>query len=349
MRYNQLGNTGLFVSEICLGTMTFGAAGEGNIWGSIADVDQKAADQIVERSLAAGVNFIDTADVYSFGESEKLLGQALKNLGVPRKDVVIATKVYGVMGDKPNDRGASRGHIMDSVEASLKRLQADHIDLYQIHATDTATPIDETLRALDDLVSRGLVRYVGVSNWQAWRIAKALGISERRGFARFETVQAYYSIAGRDLERDIVPMMQEEKLGLMVWSPLAGGLLSGKYGPGTPGNGEGRRASFDFPPVDKDRAWACVAVMREIAEKHGTSVATVALAYILAKPFVTTVIIGAKRVEQLDQNLAAVNLKLDAGDLKKLDDVSELAPEYPGWMLARQGAGRRPEPFEPRA
>ena len=349
MRYNQLGNTGLFVSEICLGTMTFGAAGEGNIWGSIADVDQKAADQIVERSLAAGVNFIDTADVYSFGESEKLLGQALKNLGVPRKDVVIATKVYGVMGDKPNDRGASRGHIMDSVEASLKRLQTDHIDLYQIHATDTATPIDETLRALDDLVSRGLVRYVGVSNWQAWRIAKALGISERRGFARFETVQAYYSIAGRDLERDIVPMMQEEKLGLMVWSPLAGGLLSGKYGPGAPGNGEGRRASFDFPPVDKDRAWACVAVMREIAEKHGTSVATVALAYIHAKPFVTTVIIGAKRVEQLDQNLAAVNLKLDAGDLKKLDDVSELAPEYPGWMLARQGAGRRPEPFEPRA
>ncbi|EJL51593.1 putative oxidoreductase, aryl-alcohol dehydrogenase like protein [Rhizobium sp. CF122] len=349
MRYNQLGNTGLFVSEICLGTMTFGAAGEGNIWGSIADVDQKAADQIVERSLAAGVNFIDTADVYSFGESEKLLGQALKNLGVPRKDVVIATKVYGVMGDKPNDRGASRGHIMDSVEASLKRLQTDHIDLYQIHATDTATPIDETLRALDDLVSRGLVRYVGVSNWQAWRIAKALGISERRGFARFETVQAYYSIAGRDLEREIVPMMQEEKLGLMVWSPLAGGLLSGKYGPGAPGNGEGRRASFDFPPVDKDRAWACVAVMREIAEKHGTSVATVALAYILAKPFVTTVIIGAKRVEQLDQNLAAVNLKLDAGDLKKLDDVSELAPEYPGWMLARQGAGRRPEPFEPRA
>ncbi|KRB50397.1 aldo/keto reductase [Rhizobium sp. Root708] len=348
MRYNQLGNTGLFVSEICLGTMTFGAPNDG-MWGAIADVDQKAADRIVERSLAAGVNFIDTADVYSFGESEKLLGQALKNLDVPRKDVVIATKVYGVMGDKPNDRGASRGHIMDSVEASLERLQTDHIDLYQIHATDTVTPIDETLRALDDLVSRGLVRYVGVSNWQAWRIAKALGISERRGFARFETVQAYYSIAGRDLERDIVPLMQEEKLGLMVWSPLAGGLLSGKYGPGAPGNGEGRRASFDFPPVDKDRAWACVAVMREIAKKHDSNVATVALAYILAKPFVTTVIIGAKRVEQLDQNLAAVGLKLDGDDLEKLDAVSVLAPEYPGWMLARQGAGRRPQPFEPKA
>ncbi|AJD40234.1 aldo/keto reductase [Rhizobium sp. SEMIA 4085] len=349
MRYNQLGNTGLFVSEICLGTMTFGEAVSGTIWGSIADVDQKAADQIVERSLAAGVNFIDTADVYSSGESERLLGQALKNLDVPRKDVVIATKVYGVMGDKPNDRGASRGHIMDSVEASLKRLQTDHIDLYQIHATDPVTPIDETLRAFDDLISRGLVRYVGVSNWQAWRIAKALGISERRGFARFETVQAYYSIAGRDLEREIVPLMNEEKIGLMVWSPLAGGLLSGKFGPGAPGNGEGRRANFDFPPVDKDKAWACVAVMREIAEKHGSNVAAVALAYVLAKPFVTSVIIGAKRIDQLDQNLAAVKLKLDAGDMQKLDEVSALAPEYPGWMLARQGVARRPEPFEPNA
>lgn len=349
MRYNQLGNTGLFVSEICLGTMTFGEAKEGTPWGAIADVDQKAADEIVQRSLEAGVNFIDTADVYSFGESERLLGQALKNLNVPRKDVVIATKVYGVMGDKPNDRGASRGHIMDSVEASLKRLQTDHIDLYQIHATDPVTPIDETLRALDDLVARGMVRYVGVSNWQAWRIAKALGIAERKDYARFETVQAYYSIAGRDLERDIVPLLQEEKLGLMVWSPLAGGLLSGKYGPGAPGNGEGRRANFDFPPVDKDRAWACVAVMRDIAAKHGVSVATVALAYILAKPFVTTVIIGAKRVEQLDQNLAAVKLKLDADEIKRLDEVSALAPEYPGWMLSRQAAGRRPVDFEPKA
>ncbi|NRP84613.1 General stress protein 69 [Ensifer adhaerens] len=349
MRYNQLGNTGLFVSELCLGTMTFGEANPNSTWGSIADVDQALADKIVESSLAAGINFIDTADVYSLGNSEKLLGQALKNLGVPRKDIVIATKVCGVMGDKPNDRGASRGHIMDSVQASLDRLQTDHIDLYQIHATDTVTPIEETLRAMDDLVSRGLVRYVGVSNWQAWRIAKALGLSERRGFARFETVQAYYSIAGRDLEREIVPLMAEEKLGLMVWSPLAGGLLSGKYGPGAPGNGEGRRASFDFPPVDKDRAWACVAAMREVADKHGASVATVALAWILAKPFVTSIIIGAKRLDQLDQNLAAVKLKLDADDIAKLDQVSALAPEYPGWMLVRQGALRVPQPFEPKA
>jgi aryl-alcohol dehydrogenase-like predicted oxidoreductase len=348
MRYNQLGNTGMFVSELCLGTMTFGDAGTG-IWGAIADVDQDAADRIVERSLAAGVNFIDTADVYSSGNSETILGQALHNLEVPRKDVVIATKFYGVMGDKPNDRGASRGHIMDSVEASLERLQVDHIDLYQIHATDQITPIDETLRALDDLVSSDMVRYIGVSNWQAWRIEKALGISERRGFARFETVQAYYSIAGRDLEREIVPMMAEEKLGLMVWSPLAGGLLSGKYGPGAPGNGEGRRANFDFPPVNKDRAWACVAAMREVAGKHHVSVAEVALAWVLAKPFVTTIIIGAKRIEQLDQNLAAVNLKLDADDMAKLDEVSVLEAEYPSWMVPRQNANRRPEAFEPKA
>ncbi|MET0749300.1 MAG: aldo/keto reductase [Rhizobium sp.] len=349
MRYNQLGNTGMFVSELCLGTMTFGEAGTGGTWGAIADVDQDAADQIVEKSIAAGVNFIDTADVYSFGVSETILGQALQNLEVPRKDVVIATKVFGVMGEKPNDRGASRGHIMDSVEASLERLQVDHIDLYQIHATDTITPIDETLRAFDDLVSGGLVRYIGVSNWQAWRIEKALGISERRGFARFETVQAYYSIAGRDIEREIVPMMAEEKMGLMVWSPLAGGLLSGKYGPGAAGNGEGRRASFDFPPVDTDRAWACVAAMRDVAAKHDASVAEVALAWILEKPFVTSVIIGAKRVEQLDQNLNAVKLRLDAEDMAKLDEVSALDAEYPGWMLPRQNAARRPQPFDPKA
>lgn len=348
MRYNQLGKTGLFVSEICLGTMTFGPANEG-MWGSIADVDQDAADRIVRRSLDAGVNFIDTADVYSNGISEELLGQSLINLGIDRKDVVIATKVYGQMGDGPNDRGASRGHIMDSVEASLDRLQMDHIDLYQIHATDPVTPIDETLRALDDLVTGGLVRYIGISNWQAWRIAKALGISERKGFAQFDSLQAYYSIAGRDLEREIVPLLTEEKMGLMVWSPLAGGLLSGKYGPGAPGNREGRRAAFDFPPVNTDRAWDCVAAMREVAAKHGASVAEVALAFILAKPFVTSVIVGAKRVEQLEENLKAVDLKLDAEDLDKLNAVSALPAEYPGWMLERQGAARRPKSFVPKA
>ena len=354
MRYNQLGRTGLFVSELCLGTMTFGASGGAGAWGMIADVDQGAADALVGRALAAGVNFIDTADVYSFGDSERLLGQALRNIGVRRHEVVIATKAFGQMSDKPNDRGASRGHLMDSVKASLERLQTDHIDLYQIHGTDTVTPIDETLRALDDLVSSGMVRYIGVSNWQAWRMAKALGISEKRGFARFETVQAYYSIAGRDIEREIVPFMQEEQLGLMVWSPMAGGLLSGKYDPDATAdtaasNSKGRRDAFDFPPVNKDRAWDCVAVMREIAAKHQVSVAEVALAWVLAKPFVTSVIIGAKRLDQLEQNLAAVNLRLDAQDMQALDKVSALASEYPGWMLERQNMGRRPAPFTPKA
>jgi aryl-alcohol dehydrogenase-like predicted oxidoreductase len=348
MRYNQLGNTGLFVSELCLGTMTFGPAGENGLWGSIASLGQDGVDEIVGRAVAAGVNFFDTADVYSFGASEELLGQSIRNLGLKRDDLIIATKVHGPMGSGPNQRGSSRGHIMDSVEGSLRRLQTDHIDLYQLHGTDTVTPIDETLRALDDLVTSGKARYVGVSNWQAWRVAKALGISERRGFARFETIQSYYSIAGRDLEREIVPLIREEKLGLMVWSPMAGGLLSGKYGPGAPGNGEGRRANFDFPPVNEDRAWAAVAEMRRIAAKHNVGVATVALGYVLAKPFVMSVIIGASRMDQLEQNLASVALRLDDDDMARLDEVSALPSEYPGWMLERQGGSRRPEPFKPK-
>ncbi|PZO78303.1 MAG: aldo/keto reductase [Mesorhizobium amorphae] len=346
MKYNQLGRTGLFVSEICLGTMTFGDGGQNGLWGQIAGVDQAGADGIVQRAVEAGVNFFDTADVYSFGASETMLGQALRNADLDRADIVIATKAFGNMGDKPNQRGASRGHLMDSVEKSLERLGTTHIDLYQIHGTDTVTPIDETLRALDDLVRQGLVRYVGVSNWQAWRIAKALGIAEAKGYSRFETIQSYYSIAGRDLEREVVPLIEEEKLGLMVWSPLAGGLLSGKYSPETEGETQGRRASFNFPPVDEDRAWKSVAAMREVAEKHAASVAGVALAYVLAKRFTMSVIIGAKTMEQLDQNLAAVDLTLDADDLAKLDEVSALPSEYPGWMLERQTAGRRPEPFK---
>lgn len=345
MKYKQLGRTGLFVSEICLGTMTFGGASDSGMWRTIGALRQGDVDAIVGRALAAGVNFIDTADAYSFGESERLLGQALKNLGTPRKDVVIATKVYSEMGLGPNDRGASRGHIMDSVQASLERLQTDHIDLYQIHANDPVTPIDETLRALDDLTKQGLVRYIGVSNWAAWKIAKALGLSEAKGYARFETLQAYYSIAGRDLERELVPMLTSEQLGLMVWSPLAGGLLSGKFGPGSEKPANSRRSSFDFPPVDRDRAWKCVAVMREIGEAHGASVARVALAWLLAKPAVMSIIIGAKTLEQLDDNLAAVDLTLTLEEIARLDEVSELPAEYPGWMLTRQGASRTPRPF----
>jgi aryl-alcohol dehydrogenase-like predicted oxidoreductase len=274
-----------------------------------------------------------------------MLGQSLKNLGVKRSDVIIATKVLGDMGAGPNNRGASRGHIMDQVKASLERLQMDHIDLYQIHGNDPVTPVEETMRALDDLVSQGLVRYIGCSNWAAWKIMKSLGISDHRGYARFETVQAYYSIAGRDLEREIVPMMASENVGLMVWSPLAGGLLSGKFGPGSNGPEGARRTGFDFPPVNRDRAWACVEEMRNVAQAHDTSVARVALAWILAKPFVTTVIIGARRMDQLEDNVAAANLTLTADEIAALDKVSALPSEYPGWMFERQGGARVPRPF----
>jgi aryl-alcohol dehydrogenase-like predicted oxidoreductase len=347
MKYNQLGRTGMFVSEICLGAMTFGGNAEAGFWKVMGGLGQEEVDGIVGRALAAGVNFIDTADVYSFGQSERLVGQALKNLGVKRKDIFLATKVFGQMGPGPNDRGASRGHIMDSVQESLDRLQTDHIDLYQIHGNDTVTPIEETLSALDDLKRQGLVRYFGVSNWSAWKIAKAQGLSEGRGLGRFETLQAYYSIAGRDLERELVPMLTSEQLGLMVWSPLAGGLLSGKFGPGADAPADSRRASFDFPPVDKDRAWACIAAMREIGDAHGVSVARVALAWVLAKPFVMSVIIGAKTTAQLDDNLAAVGLTLSADEIARLDAVSVLPSEYPGWMFDRQGSARIPAPFEP--
>lgn len=338
MRHLPLGRTGLFVSELCLGTMTFG--GSADLWAKIGTLQQAEAERLVGQALDNGVNFIDTADVYAGGVSEQITGQALKNLKVPRESVVIATKVFGETGASPNARGNSRGHILDGVKASLKRLQLEHIDLYQIHGFDPATPIEETVRALDTLVRDGRVRYVGVSNWAAWQVAKALGISERLGLARFESLQAYYTIAGRDLEREIVPMLKSEGLGLMVWSPLAGGLLSGKFASGQAEAGS-RRAGFDFPPVLRPRAEACIEAMRPIAEEHEVTVAQVALAWLLHQPQVTSVIVGAKRPDQLADNLAAVKVRLSADELRALDEVSRLPPEYPGWMFERQGDFRR--------
>ena len=226
MEYATLGDTGLMVSKLCFGTMTFGD-GRG-LFKAISGVGQ--AEELVKTAINGGINFFDTADNYTEGESEKILGQSLKDLGIARKDVVIATKIYSRVGPGRNDVGASRGHIMDGVEASLRRLQTDHIDLYQIHGNDSVTPLEETIRALDTLVQQGKVRYIGCSNWQAWKIAKARGISEFKDLARFDTLQAYYSIAGRDIEREIVPLLESEKIGLLVWSPLAGGLLSGNFG-----------------------------------------------------------------------------------------------------------------------
>lgn len=339
MRYHALGRTGIFVSELCLGTMTFG--GSDGMWGKIGTLQQNDAERLIGQSLEAGVNFIDTADVYAGGLSEQITGQALKNLKIARDDIVVATKVFGETGTGPNARGATRSHILDGVKASLTRLQMDHIDLYQIHGFDPATPIEETLRALDQLVRHGHVRYIGISNWAAWQITKALGISERLGLARFESLQAHYTIAGRDLERELIPMLRSEGLGLMVWSPLAGGLLSGKYGREQQAEEGSRRTNFDFPPVNKERAWDCIDAMRPIAQAHGVSVAQIALAWLLHQPQVTSVIVGAKRPDQLADNLAATDVKLNAEELRTLNECSRLAPEYPGWMFERQGETRR--------
>jgi aryl-alcohol dehydrogenase-like predicted oxidoreductase len=338
MRYNLLGRSGLYVSELCLGTMTFG--GGAGMWQRIGQVQQDEADALVKAALDAGINFIDTANVYSAGLSERILGQSLRNLGVARDEVVIATKVLGRMGRGPNGAGASRGHIMDQIKASLTRLQLDHVDLYQVHGVDTATPIEETVEALDMLVRQGLVRYVGFSNWAAWQVAKAIGIAERRNLVRPVSLQSYYTLAGRDLEREIIPMMHSEGVGLMVWSPLAGGFLSGKYHRGQESETEGRRADFDFPPVDRERGYAVVDVLRDLAEAKRASVAQLALAWLLHQKSVTSVILGAKRLDQLEDNLGATGVEFSKEELIRLDQASQLPPEYPGWMIARQGGYR---------
>jgi len=338
MRYNRLGRSGLMVSELCLGTMTFG--GREGMWGQIGSVQQDEADALVRTALDAGVNFIDTANIYAEGRSEQILGQSLRNLGIVREEVIIATKVHGRMGPGPNSAGTSRRHILDQAKASLQRLQLDHIDLYQIHGFDPITPIEETLEGLDTVVRQGLVRYVGLSNWAAWQVAKAAGIVERRNQAPILSLQAYYTLAGRDLEREIAPMLLSEGIGLMIWSPLAGGFLSGKYDRDNEKAADGRRATFDFPPVDRDRGYRIIDALRPIAQAKGRSVAQIALSWLLHQKVVTSVIVGAKRVDQLTDNLKAIEVELSDEDLAALDEVSRLPAEYPGWMLERQGAYR---------
>jgi aryl-alcohol dehydrogenase-like predicted oxidoreductase len=341
MKFNRLGRTGLYVSELCMGT--WGFSGRNYFGGAIGTLSQKDATKFIGRALEARINFIDTANVYSYGDSELMTGQALKDLGVKRSDVVLATKVFGRMAPGPNDMGASRGHIMDSVAASLERLQTDHIDLYQIHHSDPITPLDETMRALDDLVRQGMVRYVGVSNWEAWKIMKANGITEHRGLTRIETNQVYYSIGGRDIEQEMVPLMQDQGIGCLVWSPLAGGYMAGKYTPdGNTKPEPGRRANFDFPPIDKDKADKIVIAMREIGKKHGVSVACVGLTWVRQKPFITSTIIGATTMEQLNDNLASVDFTLSAEEMARLDEISADRQNYPYWMISRNNATRIP-------
>lgn len=334
MKRKPLGRSGLYVSELCLGTMTFGGA---SFWKVIGTLGEAEVDRIVGGALDAGINFIDTANVYSEGESETLLGKSLARLKRRRDSVVIATKVRGRMGKEVNQTGLSRYHIMTSIDESLQRLGLDHIDLYQIHGYDPTTPFEETLRALDDLVRAGKVRYLGLSNLMAWQQMKALALQDANGWARFISAQMYYSIAGRDLEREVVPLAIDQGLGIMPWSPLAGGLLSGKFDLESDSKVAGaRRSEFDFPPVDRARAAACIRAMRPIAERRGVSVARIALAWLLAQPHVTSVIIGAKTDQQLADNIAATEIKLTADELTALDAASALPIEYPGWMLTFQ-------------
>jgi aryl-alcohol dehydrogenase-like predicted oxidoreductase len=346
MRYRLLGQTGLYVSELCLGTMTYGGGGAG-IWASIGKLQQDAVNEQVRTAVDAGINFIDTANVYSLGQSETLLGQSLKSLAFPRDQLIIATKATGAMNETPNGRGQSRHHLFNEVDASLKRLQLNYIDLYQLHAFDPLTPFEESLSALNDLVRSGRVRYIGLCNMAAWQIMKSLAVSERHGWTKFSSVQAYYTIAGRDLEREIVPLVSDQKLGLMVWSPLAGGLLSGKFkSADDKGPADARRATFDFPVVNKDRAFQCIEVMRPMAAERQTSVAQIALAWLLGKPYVSTVIIGAKSMDQLRDNIASTRVQLTDSERRTLDEVSQLPAEYPGWMLALQGQYRAKPPVK---
>jgi len=337
MKYKILGNTGLKVSELCLGTMTFGGKG---MWTAIGTLEQQPVDDLVKRSVDAGINFIDTANVYSEGLSEEMTGKAIRNLGLNRDNLVIATKVRGKMGVGPNAIGLTRKHIYTEVEASLKRLNTDYIDLYQIHGYDAQTPLEDTIDTLDRLVQSGKVRYIGCSNLAAWQLMKSLSYAQYNHKSSFVSLQAYYTIAGRDLERELVPVLKDQKVGLMIWSPLAGGLLSGKY----TRNGEteqgSRRIAFDFPPVNKDRAFDIVDVLQVMAKEKNVSVAQLSIAWLLHQPVVTTVIIGAKSTTQLDDNLKAVDIKFTDNELRQLDDISKLPPEYPGWMLQRQGVDR---------
>ena len=337
MKYRLLGQTGLYVSELCLGTMTYGNAG---FWEVMGGLDQAAVSAQVKYAFDQGINFIDTANVYSLGQSEQLVGQAIRDLGLPRGELVIATKATGIMNDLPNGRGQSRYHLMNEVDASLKRLQLDHLDLYLLHGVDPLTPLEETLDTLNDLVRSGKVRYIGVCNMTAWQIMKGLAISEKRGWARFASVQAYYTLAGRDLEREVAPLIRDQGLGLMVWSPLAGGLLTGKFSQDGKGPDGSRRSKFDFPVVDKERAFRCVEAMRPMAKQRGVSIARIALAWLLAQQPVSSVIVGARTMEQLEDNLAAAKVALSAEEIETLDQVSRLPEEYLGWMLERQGQYR---------
>ena len=338
MKFNFLGNTGLVVSELCFGTMTF--SGKGGIWEHMGGVQQEGVNDLMKVVVDSGINFIDTANIYSFGESEKLLGHSVKDLGINRNELVIATKVRGRMGAGQNNVGLSRYHIFQSVDESLARLQMDHIDILYVHGVDPKTPVEEIVRSLNDIVLTGKVRYVAVCNWPAWMVMKAIGIAEKHGWNKFVGMQYFYSLAGRDIEREILPVAADQNLAMMPWSPLAGGFLGGKYGRNAEKATGSRRDTFDFPLINKEKAYDIIDVITEIAKAQDASIAEIALAWVRLQKGITSTIIGAKTVEQLNANIKSVDVELSADDLKRIDEVSALPKEYPGWMFERQGSDR---------
>jgi len=317
--------------------MTFGGKG---YWQAIGNIQQQEVNDLMKVVIDSGINFIDTANIYSYGESEKLLGQSIKALGFKRYDLVIATKLRGRMGEGLNNVGLSRYHIFQSVDESLQRLQLDHIDVLYVHGVDPKTPVEEIVRTLNDIVLTGKVRYVAVCNWPAWMVMKALGIAEKHGWNKFVGMQYFYSLAGRDIEREILPLALDQNLAVMPWSPLAGGFLSGKYTRNTEKAGDSRRDNFDFPPVNKSKTYDIIDVIAEIGTAHGVSVAEIALAWVRHQKGITSTIIGAKNIAQLQANIKSTEVQLSEEDLKKIDEISALPKEYPGWMLERQAADR---------
>ncbi|QDH77881.1 aldo/keto reductase [Echinicola soli] len=341
MKYNYVGNTGLLVSELCFGTMTFGGQDAG-MWTQIGQLQQKQVNQMLQAVIDAGINFIDTANVYSFGQSEQLLGQGLRDLNIPRDEVVIATKVMGKMSEHPNSAGLSRYHIFNSVEASLKRLQVNFIDILYVHGVDPATDVEEIVRSLNDIIDSGKVRYVAICNWPAWMVAQAQTIAQYSGWHKFIGLQYHYSAATRDIEHELVPVAEAHQLAIFPWSPLSGGFLTGKFTREGSKSDNARRANFDFPPIDKEKAFHLVDTMAEIGKSHGASIAQVALAWVRQQPGITSTIIGAKTQEQLTSNIQSVDLTLSKEDLSKIEGISPLQSLYPGWMVEHQSEYRRP-------
>lgn len=334
MKYKRLGGTGLLVSELCMGTMTFG--GKDPVSMAMGALGKDKAGRLIDMALDAGINFFDTANVYGEGESERILGEALRS---KRHDVVIATKIGFRTGPGANDVGLSRGHIIQQTEESLKRLGTEYIDLLQIHRPDHITEWEETMSTLDYLINSGKVRYIGCSNLQGFQIMKANEIARQRKQHTFQTTQSYYSLVGRDVEREIVPTLQDQKMGMLVWSPLAGGFLSGKYKRNIKAQNNDRRSKFNFPPVDENKGFDIVDVLDEIASESNVSLAQISLAWLLQQPVVSSVILGAKHVEQLRDNLQATSIELTKEELEHINQVSVLQPEYP-WGPAVYGEDR---------